>query len=201
MVSETKHGKDGRESGPPWRARIEQRLNRNPAELDLRESLKPAAVLVPIVERAEPTVLLTKRSEKMPTHAGQISFPGGRVHAGDATLVATALRELEEEIGIGADFVSLGGFLDPYETVNSGFMILPVVGFVRNGFTLEVNAHEVAEVFEAPLAFLIDPNNRARVSVQREGVMREFHTIAFGEHMIWGATAEMIVNLGERLRA
>jgi 8-oxo-dGTP pyrophosphatase MutT (NUDIX family) len=201
MVSETKHGKDGREIGPPWRAHIEQRLNRNPAELDLRESLKPAAVLVPIVERAEPTVLLTKRSEKMPTHAGQISFPGGRVHVGDATLVATALRELEEEIGIGADFVSLGGFLDPYETVNSGFMILPVVGFVRNGFTLEVNAHEVAEVFEAPLAFLIDPKNRARVSVEREGVMREFHTIAFGEHTIWGATAEMIVNLGERLRA
>ena len=201
MVSETKHGKDGRESQPPWRARIEARLNRNPAELDLRQGLKPAAVLVPIVERAEPTVLLTKRSEKMPTHAGQISFPGGRVHAADDTLVATALRELEEEIGIRADFVSLGGFLDPYETVNSGFMILPVVGFVRGDFTLDVNAREVAAVFEAPLEFLVDPRNRARVSVERQGVLREFHTIAFGAHTIWGATAEMIVNLGERLRA
>jgi 8-oxo-dGTP pyrophosphatase MutT (NUDIX family) len=136
----------------------------------------------------------------MPTHAGQISFPGGRVHSSDRTLVATALRELEEEIGIAPDFVSLGGFLDPYETVNSGFMILPVVGFVREAFTLNVNAYEVAEVFEAPLEFLVDPKNRARVSVERQGVMREFHTIAFGPHTIWGATAEMIVNLAERLR-
>jgi len=200
MVSDARHGQNGRQNWPPWRARIEARLNRNPAELDLRQNLKPAAVLVPIVERAEPTVLLTKRSEKMPTHAGQISFPGGRVHAGDATLIATALRELKEEIGIGSDYVSLGGFLDPYETVNSGFMILPVVGFVRGDFVLAVNAREVDEVFEAPLDFLIDPKNRALVSVERQGIMREFHTIAFGDHTIWGATAEMIVNLGERLR-
>jgi hypothetical protein len=85
--------------------------------------------------------------------------------------------------------------------VNSGFMILPVVGFVHEGFTLHVNPQEVAEVFEAPLEYLMDPKNRARMSVERQGVMREFHTIAFGPHTIWGATAEMIVNLAERLKA
>ena len=200
MVSESKDQEASGQTVRPWRAHIEARLNHSPSELDLRQTLKPAAVLVPIVERNQPTLLLTKRSEAMPTHAGQISFPGGRVHSDDDTLVATALRELEEEIGITRDFVSLGGFLDPYETVNSGFMILPVVGFVREAFTLKVNAHEVAEVFEAPLQFLVDPKNRARVSVERQGVMREFHTIAFGPHTIWGATAEMIVNLAERLR-
>jgi 8-oxo-dGTP pyrophosphatase MutT (NUDIX family) len=186
---------------PPWRARIEARLNRTPSDLNLRQVLKPSAVLVPIVERTEPTLLLTKRSDEMPTHAGQISFPGGRLHAADENLVATALRELKEEIGIGREMVALGGFLDPYETVNSGFMILPVVGFVREGFKLSVNSQEVAEVFEAPLGYLMDPKNRARMSVERQGVMREFHTIAFGPHTIWGATAEMIVNLSERLKA
>ena len=131
-----------------WRARIASRLDGVPSELELGQALKPAAILVPIIEREEPSVLMTKRSNEMPTHAGQISFPGGRFHAGDKSLVDTALRELEEETGIGPDFVTVGGFLNPYETVNSGFMILPVVGFVREGFTLRVNASEVADVFE-----------------------------------------------------
>jgi 8-oxo-dGTP pyrophosphatase MutT (NUDIX family) len=135
----------------------------------------------------------------MPTHAGQISFPGGRLHAGDKSLVDTALRELEEEIGIGPDFVTVGGFLDPYETVNSGFMILPVVGFIREGFTLRVNASEVADVFEVPLAFLCDPANRRLMSVERSGTTREFHAIPYRDHTIWGATAEIIVNLSGRL--
>src|ERR1700741_861607 len=127
---------------PPWRARIEARLDRAPSELKLGQTLKPAAILLPIIEREEPSILLTKRSDDMPTHAGQISFPGGRVHAGDASLIDTALRELEEETGIRREFVTIGGFLDPYETVNSGFMILPVVGFVREGFTLQRSARE-----------------------------------------------------------
>jgi len=182
-----------------WRARIEAHLDRAPSELKLGQALKPAAILLPIIEREEPSILLTKRSDDMPTHAGQISFPGGRVHAGDASLVETALRELEEETGIGREFVTVAGFLDPYETVNSGFMILPVVGFVREGFTLHVNANEVAEIFEAPLEYLCDPKNRSRMSVERQGVMREFHTIPFAGHTIWGATAEIIVNLSGRL--
>jgi len=185
----------------PWRARIESRLDRAPYELELGQTLKPAAILLPIIERDEPSILLTKRSDDMPTHAGQISFPGGRVHAGDESLVDTALRELEEETGIGREFVTVGGFLDPYETVNSGFMILPVVGFVREGFTLHANAQEVAEIFEAPLEYLCDPKNRSRMSVERQGVLREFHTIPFAGHTIWGATAEMIVNLSGRLCA
>ena len=182
-----------------WRARIESRLDRAPSELQLGQTLKPAAILLPIIEREEPTVLLTKRSEEMPTHAGQISFPGGRFHAGDTSLVDTALREFGEETGIDGEFVTVGGFLDPYETVNSGFMILPVVGFIREGFTLRVNPREVAEVFEAPLDYLCDPKNRSRASVERQGVMREFHTIPFAGHTIWGATAEIIVNLSGRL--
>jgi 8-oxo-dGTP pyrophosphatase MutT (NUDIX family) len=183
----------------PWRAAILSRLDPVPAELRLGQTLKPAAVLLPIIEREKPTVLLTKRSENMPTHAGQISFPGGRVHPGDASLVDTALRELEEETGIGREFVALAGFLDPYETVNSGFMILPVVGFVREDFRLLINPQEVTEVFEVPLEYLSDPKNRRPMSVEREGRIREFHTIPFGEHTIWGATAEMIVNLSGRL--
>lgn len=184
-----------------WRARIESRLDRAPSELRLGSTLKPAAILLPIIEREQPTILLTKRSENMPTHAGQISFPGGRVHPGDRTLVETALREFEEETGIGREFVAVGGFLDPYETVNSGFMILPVVGFVREGFTLNASTQEVAEVFEAPLDYLCDPRNRSPMSVERQGVVREFHTIPFAGHTIWGATAEIIVNLSGRLCA
>jgi 8-oxo-dGTP pyrophosphatase MutT (NUDIX family) len=182
-----------------WRARIEAHLDRAPSELNLRQTLKPAAILLPIIEREEPSILLTKRSDNMPTHAGQISFPGGRVHPGDSSLVDTALRELEEETGIRREFVAVAGFLDPYETVNSGFMILPVVGFVREGFTLHANANEVAEIFEVPLAYLCDPKNSSRMSVERQGVMREFHTIPFAGHTIWGATAEIIVNLSGRL--
>lgn len=184
-----------------WRARIESRLDRAPSELQLGQALKPAAILFPIIEREEPSVLLTKRSENMPTHAGQISFPGGRFHAGDKSLLNTALRELEEETGIGPEFVTIGGFLNPYETVNSGFMILPVVGFVREGYSLRLNTSEVAEVFEVPLNYLCDPANRSRMSVERQGVMREFHTIPFAGHKIWGATAEIIVSLSGRLCA
>ena len=176
------------------------RLNRNPAELDLRQVLRPAAVLVPIVEREEPTVLLTLRTEHLPTHAGQISFPGGRYHATDATLTETALRELEEEIGIGREKIDLAGYLDPYETLNSGFLILPVVGFLRSDFHLRVNEQEVAEVFEAPLDFLVDPKNLGRMELMRGGAMRQYDTIQFGPHTIWGATAAMIVNLAQRLK-
>lgn len=163
--------------------------------------LRPAAVLVPVIERDEPTLLFTRRTEEMPSHAGQISFPGGRFHAEDSSLTATALRETEEEIGIGPSAVELAGFLDAYETLNSGFMILPVVGFLKPGYVLSPNAREVAEVFEVPLGFLIDPKNHGLRRLERGGVVREFFAIEYRGHTIWGATAAMIVNLSERLRA
>lgn len=188
------------DAGAFWRARIAARLDRTPQELKLAANMRPAAVLVPIVDRAEPTVLLTLRTEHLPTHAGQVSFPGGRFHASDASLTETALRELEEEIGISRASIELAGYLDVHETVNSGFLILPVVGFVREDFTLRVDPDEVAEVFEAPLDFLLDPKNRVRMRAERGGVMREFDTIQFGTHMIWGATAAMIADLSKRLR-
>ena len=200
MVSEPGEASAGK-MRRAWRARIEARLDRTPSELRLGQALKPAAILLPIIEREQPSILMTKRSDSMPTHAGQISFPGGRVHTGDQSLIETALRELEEETGIGREFVEVGGFLDPYETVNSGFMILPVVGFVREGFALHINTQEVAEIFEVPLDYLCDPKNRSRTSVERQGVMREFHIIPFGTHTIWGATAEILVNLSGRLCA
>ena len=114
-------------------------------------------------------------------------------------MVATALRELQEETGIHPDSIEVAGFLDPYYTLNTGFTILPVVGFLRTDFTLSVNDHEVAEVFEVPLAFLLDTGNHALKHVERGGVMREFYAITYGSHTIWGATAAMIVNLAERV--
>ena len=182
------------------RERIRAALRPTPPQLSASEpSLRPSAVLMPIVERAEPSVLFTRRTEHLPSHAGQICFPGGRYHADDKTLIQTALREMEEEIGLPSDAVEIAGFLDSYETLNTGFAILPVVGFLGTDFMLSINAQEVAEVFEAPLAYILDPKNHARRSVERGGVMREFYAIDYGAHTIWGATAAMVVNLSERL--
>jgi 8-oxo-dGTP pyrophosphatase MutT (NUDIX family) len=184
----------------PWRARIVARISREPSEEKLREALRPAAVLVPIIERAEPSVMLTKRTDDMPTHAGQISFPGGRFHTGDASFTDTALREFEEEMGIARESVEIAGYLDPFETANSGFLILPVVGFLSADYKLAVNPREVADVFEAPLSSLKDAKNRGRMTVERGGSTREFVTIEFNGHTIWGATAAMLFNLIERLK-
>ena len=185
---------------PLSRERIRAALRATPPQLSASEPfLRPSAVLMPIVQRDEPSVLFTRRTEHLPSHAGQICFPGGRYHADDKTLIQTALREMEEEIGLSPDAVEVAGFLDSYETLNTGFAILPVVGFVRDDLMLSVNPQEVAEVFEAPLAYILDPKNHARRSVERGGVMREFYAIDYGTHTIWGATAAMIVNLSERL--
>jgi len=182
------------------RERIRAGLRPTPPELKASQpSLRPAAVLMPIVERSEPSVLFTRRTEHLPSHAGQICFPGGRYHVDDKTLIRTALREMEEEIGLPPEAVEVAGFLDAHETLNTGFAILPVVGFLSADFMLSINPQEVAEVFEAPLAYILDPMNHARRSVEREGVMREFYAIEYGAHTIWGATAAMIVNLSERL--
>jgi 8-oxo-dGTP pyrophosphatase MutT (NUDIX family) len=162
--------------------------------------LAPAAVLVPIVARAEPSVLFTRRTPHLSRHAGQVSFPGGRLHAGDSSLVTTALRETEEETGIAPRFVSIAGFLDCYET-GTGFAILPVVGLLREDFALSPDPNEVEEAFEAPLAFLLDPANRKRRSMEWQGRQREFYAFNYGPHYIWGATAGILVNFADRLMA
>lgn len=162
--------------------------------------LQPAAVLVPVVQRAEPTLLLTRRTEHLPRHAGQVSFPGGRAHAEDISLVETALRETQEETGIEPAFVTIAGFLEAYET-GTGYAILPVVGLLTEGFALSPDANEVAHVFEVPLSFLLDPANRKTDSREFQGRQRTFYSYTYDGHYIWGATAAMIVNFTERLRA
>jgi 8-oxo-dGTP pyrophosphatase MutT (NUDIX family) len=165
-----------------------------------KRELRPAAVLMPIVQRTEPTVLLTQRTHTLAQHAGQVAFPGGRVEKTDISLVQTALRETQEETGIASTFVTVAGFLDAYET-GTGFAILPVVGVVADGFALAPNPDEVAKVFEVPLAFLLDSANRRIESREFQGRTRSFYSFSYDGHYIWGATAAMLVNFGERLRA
>ena len=163
-------------------------------------TLTPAAVLLPIVSRQTPTVLFTRRTATLSKHAGQVSFPGGRVDAGDLSPLETALRETHEETGITSDFVSVAGFMDSYET-GTGFAILPVVGVLHEGFPLMPEPSEVAEVFEVPLAFLLDPKNCERQSAEWQGRKREFYAFNYGPHYIWGATAAILVNFAQKLRA
>ncbi len=162
-------------------------------------SLKPAAVLVPIIEHPQGlTMLLTRRAEGLSSHASQVAFPGGRIDPGDATPADAALREAEEEIGLARRFVRIIGALDIYET-GSGFRIHPMVGLVTPGFSLSLHAPEVADVFEVPLAFLMDKRNHERHSATFEGRERIFYAIPFEGRNIWGATAGMIVNLYDKL--
>jgi 8-oxo-dGTP pyrophosphatase MutT (NUDIX family) len=161
--------------------------------------LKPAAVLVPVVERETPTMLLTRRSDSLKKHTGQIAFPGGRCDPGES-VAETALREAEEEIGLDRSFVEVVGQLTPYETV-SGYVVTPVVAFVRPGFSLTLNPHEVAEAFEAPFDFLMDAANHMRH--YREpmggGPKRYFYAMSYEDHYIWGATAGMLRGFHDRL--
>ena len=163
--------------------------------------LRDAAVLVPIINRpAGLSVVLTKRADHLNSHAGQVSFPGGRAEDGDGSLEETALRETEEEIGLTRNFITLKGSLDRYET-GTGYSIHPVVGFVEEGFDLVVDQGEVAEVFEVPLSFLMDPKNHLRHSAVWKGKRREYYAMPYGEYYIWGATAGMLVNLYKRVFA
>lgn len=157
--------------------------------------LTPAAVLIPIVRRDPgPTVLLTQRTAHLNDHAGQISFPGGRAEAGDTSSVETALRETREEIGIEPQRVEILGQLPAY-TTRTGFCVTPVVGFLVPPFELAPDTFEVAEVFEVPLVFLLDPANHQRHSVVHEGMTRQFWAMRYGRYYIWGATAGMLMNL------
>jgi 8-oxo-dGTP pyrophosphatase MutT (NUDIX family) len=158
-------------------------------------SLRAASVLVPLVDHAGGlTVLFTRRTEHLAQHAGQISFPGGRAEPGDGSAEATALRETEEEIGLPPRRVEVIGRLQDYCTV-TGFCITPVVGLVRPPLEVRPDASEVAEVFEVPLAFLLDPANHRRGSLMRDGRKREFHAMPYGDYYIWGATAGILLDL------
>jgi 8-oxo-dGTP pyrophosphatase MutT (NUDIX family) len=159
-----------------------------------------AAVLVAITRRSDPGVLLTVRREHLRTHAGQIAFPGGRVDAEDRNVAAAALREAEEEIGLPPSAVSLWGEADPYRTV-TGYRVVPVLGEVEADLPLLPHEHEVADLFEAPLAFLLDPANQRRMSADFKGARRHYYEIAWEGRRIWGATAAMLVNLTRRLGA
>ena len=160
---------------------------------------RPAAVLVPLIERsAGITVLLTRRTDHLPDHPGQVSFPGGRIEADDHDAVAAALREAEEEIGLPRVHVSVVGRLDDYET-GTGFIVTPVVGLIAPPFPLEPDPHEVAEVFEVPLAYVLDKENHERRSGVFGGRVRSYYVLPYEGRFIWGATAGMLVNLYEVL--
>lgn len=157
------------------------------------------AVLVPIVERESGlTVLLTRRTDHLDDHAGQISFPGGRIEPEDADPEAAALRETEEEVGLPRARVRLIGQLDTYVT-RTDFEIIPVVGLITPPFPVEMDSFEVAEVFEVPLSFFLAPENRQRRSRVYEGSERYFYVFPYRDYYIWGATAGMLVNLVEIL--
>jgi 8-oxo-dGTP pyrophosphatase MutT (NUDIX family) len=164
----------------------------------VKASAHPAAVLVPVVAREEPTVLLTQRAAALPVHAGQISFPGGKLDASDPDPLATALREADEEIGLDAGFVDPLGYLDPYLS-GTGFRIVPVVALVSPAFHLAINPAEVDEAFEVPLKFLMTPDNHARHRREWKGVQRSFYAMPYGERYIWGITAGILRKLYERL--
>lgn len=161
--------------------------------------LKAAAVLVPLVEhQGGMTVLFTQRTAHLARHAGQVSFPGGRIEAGDSGPLETALRETEEEIGLEPDRVDVIGHLETYVT-RTGFVVTPVVGVIAPPCELTPDPYEVAEIFEVPLAFLLDPVNHQRCSQEFEGVTRHFYAMQYGRHFIWGATAGMLIDLYELL--
>jgi len=168
-------------------------------EIVAREKpVRPAAVLIPVVDRPQPTVLLTQRSAHLNDHAGQISFPGGKIDATDASPLDTALREAEEEIGLSREFVDPIGYLDLYGT-SFGFRILPTLARVRPEFDLRINKSEVDDAFEVPLAFLMDPANHQVHSREFRGMARSFYAMPFAERYIWGATAGILRDLYERI--
>jgi 8-oxo-dGTP pyrophosphatase MutT (NUDIX family) len=159
--------------------------------------LKRAAVLIPLVARADGvTVLLTQRTPHLAAHAGQISFPGGRLEPQDRDARAAALRETEEEIGLPHDHIELLGEMEEYGTI-TGFRVTPIVGVVTPPFSLTPDPFEVADVFEVPLAFILDPVNRRHAVEKRDGFERDIYEIAYGTYRIWGFTARLLVRLVE----
>lgn len=173
-----------------------------PLEGDLPEERAlasvPAAVLIGITDRPDPGVILTVRREHMRTHAGQVAFPGGRIDPGEDSVEA-ALREAWEELGLDPGAAEIVGAIDPYRTV-TGYVVTPVLAVVPPDQPLSPHEHEVADWFEAPLAFVLDPTNQQYKSALFQGRERHYYEIMWGERRIWGATASMIVNLSRRLQ-
>jgi 8-oxo-dGTP pyrophosphatase MutT (NUDIX family) len=160
--------------------------------------IRPAAVLIPIVDHAEPTVLLTQRAAHLNDHAGQISFPGGKIDATDASPLDAALREAEEEIGLNREFIDPIGYLDLYAT-GFGFRILPTLARIKPGFELRINETEVDDAFEVPLWFLMNPANHQLHAKEFRGMERHYYAMPFAERYIWGATAGILRVLYERI--
>jgi 8-oxo-dGTP pyrophosphatase MutT (NUDIX family) len=166
---------------------------------DQGRQLRPAAVLVGLVERSQGLqVLLTRRTEALRHHAGQISFPGGRIESDDADPIAAALREAREEVGLPSAMARPLGYLDPFATI-TGFHVYPIVAMVANDFSAIRDPGEVEEVFEVPLDFLLDPDHVRHLEVDYRGGKRRLVEFLYGEYRIWGATAAMLVNFRERL--
>ena len=179
----------------------DHRLNPDLRDLIVRDGLRDAAVLIPVVDRGgDASVILTKRTEKLRRHSGQIAFPGGTIDATDPTPEFAALRETEEEIGLSADFIEVIGRMPDYVS-GSGFRIAPVLSIVQPGFMLTINEDEVDDAFEVPLSFLMDPANHNRESRMWQDRERFFYTMPFGDWYIWGVTAGIIRTLYERLYA
>ena len=161
------------------------------------ENLIEAAVLIPIVERNDGLkVILTKRSNNLKQHPGQISFPGGKSEKTDKSLVATALRETREEIGINNNNIEILGQLSQHVTI-TGFKITPFIGKIRTGFSTKIQTSEVSEIFEVPLSYLSNPKNFRVESVKWKGKKRFFYSIPYGPYYIWGATARILKNLAD----
>lgn len=163
-----------------------------------------AAVLLPLVMRDELTLLLTLRTTRLSTHSGQIALPGGKLDEGDADATAAALRETHEEIGLPPQRVEVIGALPEYVT-GTAYIVTPVVGLVQPDFELQPNPHEVDDVFEVPLSFLMNPAHHRRHRVQLQGLEREWYSMPYAdgqrEHFIWGATAGMLRNFYRLLSA
>ncbi|MDE2577553.1 MAG: CoA pyrophosphatase [Hyphomicrobiales bacterium] len=174
----------------------------NPGQMDMERVMavaKPAAVLIGLIDRPEgATVLLTERASHLRDHSGQIAFPGGRIDPQDASPLAAALREAEEEVGLARDHVAPLGELDAYYT-GSGYRITPIVAQIATPFALRLNAEEVADAFETPLAFLMNEANHQRQSREWKGLERRFYAMPWNNRYIWGATAGILRNLYERL--
>jgi 8-oxo-dGTP pyrophosphatase MutT (NUDIX family) len=179
------------ESGDPGTDRMLEIIARE-------QPVRPAAVLIPVVDHDEPTVLLTQRSAHLNEHAGQIAFPGGKIDATDRSPLDAALREAEEEVGLDRSFVDPIGYLDLYGT-GFGFRILPTVARVKPGFKLTINHSEVDDAFEVPLSFLMNPANHQLHSKEFRGMERSYYAMPFAERYIWGATAGILRVLYERI--
>jgi 8-oxo-dGTP pyrophosphatase MutT (NUDIX family) len=186
---------------PPQPDRLVQGDHHLNPGMRIGAELTPAAVLVPLVARPGGlTTLFTQRTGHLAHHAGQISFPGGHVAPDDETPEQTALRETEEEIGLARRHIEIVGRLNQYVT-RTGFTVTPVIGFIAPPFELVPDPHEVADVFEVPLDFLLDPANHQRHSRAVGGVVRQFYAMPYAGYYIWGATAGMLMNLYEALKS